>query len=144
LVEFAILAPLLILLLFGIIEFGWAIGQQLDVRSKAREATRLSIVGATVGEIQTKVCANDLAKKANLVSVSRVNTDGPDTGSADTGPNDPGDNTAVTIIFNLEQITGMFGSVWGGSPQITSQAVGRIEQAPNGSWTNGTTFVTCP
>ena len=41
LVEFALTAPFLILLLLGIIEFGWAFNQNLDVRHGARETARL-------------------------------------------------------------------------------------------------------
>ena len=44
LVEFAILAPVLFLLLFGVIEFGWAFFQNLDVRHGAREGSRLAAV----------------------------------------------------------------------------------------------------
>ena len=44
LVEFAIISPVLALLLFGVIEFGWAFSQNLDVRHGAREAARLAAV----------------------------------------------------------------------------------------------------
>lgn len=44
LVEFAIVMPLLFLLIFGIIEFGWAFFQNLDVRHVAREGGRLAAV----------------------------------------------------------------------------------------------------
>lgn len=135
----AILAPLLILLLFGIIEFGWAIGQQLDVRSKAREATRMSIVAATQAEVRARVCGNDLARAANLLIVRRTNTDGPDAGST---INDPGDTTTIDITFRLQQITGMFSAFWP-TTTISSQVVGRIEQPPNATWTNGSTIVLC-
>ena len=46
LVEFAILTPLLLLLLLGIIEFGWFMSQNNDVRHGAREAARLAAVDA--------------------------------------------------------------------------------------------------
>lgn len=43
-VEFALLAPLLFLLIFAIIEFGYGFGQQLDIRHGAREGARLVAV----------------------------------------------------------------------------------------------------
>ena len=49
LVEFAILAPLLIMLLFGIIEFAWIFAQNLDVRHGAREGARLAAVNFPAG-----------------------------------------------------------------------------------------------
>jgi Flp pilus assembly protein TadG len=44
LVEFAIVLPLLFLMIFGIIDFGWAFYQKLDVRHGARETARLVAV----------------------------------------------------------------------------------------------------
>lgn len=49
LVEFALLAPLLFLILFGIIEFGWVLSQHLDVRHGAREGARLAAVNFPEG-----------------------------------------------------------------------------------------------
>jgi hypothetical protein len=46
LVEFALIAPFLILLLFGIIEFGWLLGEFNDVRHGAREGARVAAVNA--------------------------------------------------------------------------------------------------
>jgi len=44
LIEFAILAPFLLLLLFGTIEFAWLFSQNLDARHGAREGARLIAV----------------------------------------------------------------------------------------------------
>jgi Flp pilus assembly protein TadG len=49
LVELAILAPLLILLVLGIIEFGWLFGQFNAVRHAAREGARIAAVNAGQG-----------------------------------------------------------------------------------------------
>ena len=131
LVEFAIVAPLLILLLFGVVEFGWAIGQQVDLRSKAREATRIATVGGTVAEVKSKVCSNDLVRAANIVFIAR------------TGGNDAGDPVTVTIQARVDQLTGLFGALWGADPRITSFSTGRVEQPADSSFANGTS-VTCP
>ena len=42
--EFAIVVPIFFLLIFGIMEFGWAFFQKLDVRSGANEGARLAAV----------------------------------------------------------------------------------------------------
>ena len=44
LVEFAIIVPIFFLLVFAVVEFGWAFYQQLDVRHGAREGARLAAV----------------------------------------------------------------------------------------------------
>jgi Flp pilus assembly protein TadG len=58
-VEFAIVLPLLVLLVFGIMEAGWLFAQQVEVRNAAREGARLAVVdeAASPGSsIRTKVC----------------------------------------------------------------------------------------
>lgn len=47
LVEFAIVMPLLLVLIFGMVEAGWAFNSQLDATHAAREAGRLAAVNAT-------------------------------------------------------------------------------------------------
>ena len=39
-VEFALILPILLTLVFGIVEFGWAFGQQVSLGNAAREAAR--------------------------------------------------------------------------------------------------------
>lgn len=57
LIELALIAPFLFLIIFAIIEFGYAYGQSLDVRHGARETSRLLAVNYretnVVGDAQT-------------------------------------------------------------------------------------------
>ena len=55
LVEFAIILPLLLLLIFGVIEFGRIFGAELTVNNSAREGARLGAIGATDSLIVTRV-----------------------------------------------------------------------------------------
>jgi len=55
LVEFAIVAPFLIFLVMGIIEFGWIFNGYIIVSGSAREGARLAIMGADFDAIQTAV-----------------------------------------------------------------------------------------
>ncbi|MFP3883722.1 MAG: TadE/TadG family type IV pilus assembly protein [Actinomycetota bacterium] len=68
LVEFALLAPLLILLLFGIIEFGWLFSQNNDVKHGAREGARAAAVNmGDFGTLVDVVCDSmDLASDVNV------------------------------------------------------------------------------
>lgn len=76
LVEFAILAPLLILLLFGIIEFGYTMGQLNDVRHGSREAARLAAVNAgTVNAMATTAC-DSMSISGGVFSFTDGNTTG--------------------------------------------------------------------
>ena len=131
LVEFAILAPLLIALLLGIVEFGWGIAQQLDLRHKSREALRLAVVDGTEAEILGVVCTDDIVDNAEITRIGNIASGG-----------DPGDTAGVIIEANLSQITGFFTWAWGGTVSLESEVYGRVEQ-PTTNWTAGTDS-TCP
>ena len=129
LVEFAILAPLLILLLFGIIEFAWVFGQNLNVRHGAREGARLAAVNFT--PLVSETCS-----RMDIVSGASVQLAATDING---GGVDVGDEVAVTVRAPVNQITGFFGT-WLPAT-LTSTVAIRIEQTP--SWTAGTP-IACP
>ena len=47
-VEFALILPLLVVLLFGVIDYGWFFGESLGLRSSVREAARMGAVNEIV------------------------------------------------------------------------------------------------
>ena len=55
LVEFALLLPILLLLLLGIIQFGIIFNGQITVTSAAREGARLAAVGADDEQVKDRV-----------------------------------------------------------------------------------------
>ena len=61
LVEFALILPILLLLLFGIVEFGRIYSASLIVKQGAREGARVASLGMTDTEIVTKVQGSALA-----------------------------------------------------------------------------------
>ena len=130
LVEFALMMPLLILLLLGMLEFGWAMAQQIDVRHKAREGLRLSIVDESFSDIQARVCNDDIVKGSAL-TVAEITT-----------MTDVGEPITFTVTADLSQITGLFGVFWGPSPTITSTVEGRVEQ--ESSFGSPTDLLPCP
>jgi len=123
LVEFAILAPLLILLVFGIIEFSWVFAQNLNVRHGAREGARLAAVDFT--PLVTETCA-----RMDIVSGATVDLLGTDLNG---GGVDVGDEVAVTVAAPINPITGLFNTWLPGT--LTSTVAIRIEQTP--SWSSG-------
>jgi len=138
-VEFALVVPLFILLLFGIIEFGWLLAQHLDVRHGAREASRVAAVnyssstptatGATQSQqIRDAVCSRmDFSEQAT-VSMSLKDADG----AAAT----KGRIAVVTVSSTPEQITGLFGPVID-TIDLDSTVEFRLESAA--TWSNGWT-----
>ena len=121
-VEFALVLPLLILILFGIIEFGFLFAQHLDVRHGAREGGRMASVDYNpdqyagtdptqavlqLDRLIADTCARmDFADGATVTIWLSDYTDS--NGSSD---NQPGDYLNVRVSADPEQITGLFSPV---------------------------------
>lgn len=68
-VEFALVSPLLIILVFGIIQFGIVFAQQLSLSNGARQGARLGVVNKTLcGDIVSQV--QDAAGTIGLTSAA--------------------------------------------------------------------------
>jgi len=98
-VEFALVFPLLIVLLFGIIEFGAMYNAQLMVTGAAREGARsMAVTGdAATAKLATIDAATGVALTASDIVVSAA------TCAA-------GTNVTVTITHDQHFLTGMFGA----------------------------------
>lgn len=142
LIEFALVMPIFLLFLFGIIEFGSLFSQNLNLRHGAREGSRLVAVNynptgqteqAQADTIGAAVCKKmDLTKGATVV-LSVDSTSYPLDATL------PGRFATVTVSAPVTQITGFFNSILG-SITLKSTVSSRIEQRV--TWTSlGSSFV---
>ncbi len=115
LLEFAMLLPLLLLVMLGIVDFGWALAQNLDVRHGARETSRLLAVDHF--DFTTACNRMDLATGVTI-TVSR-------SGGAVL------DEATATVTADLNTLTGFFDG-WLPST-LTSEVKVLMEQAPTWS-----------
>jgi Flp pilus assembly protein TadG len=99
-VEFALLAPILVMLLLGITEFGRAYNVQSSLSSAAREGVRVMAIG------NNPTAARTAAKNA-AVSVRPALTDANFTFSPATCA--PGAQMTLKITYNLSTMTGIAG-----------------------------------
>ena len=125
-VEFALIAPVLFLLIFGIIEFGWAEAQQLNVRHGARETARLAAVNyrantTSTGSTQSAEIVAEACDRMDVQNGARVSLALP-SGSAS------GDEIEVTVSAPLNTLTGYMDFALGGKT-ITSTVTSRLERA---------------
>lgn len=132
LVEFALVAPVLFLILFGIIEFGWAFSQVLDIRHGAREGARLVAVNyqespTDTGDAQlTQIAAETCARLSNDNGAElTIERNGDAVGQIAT----------VEISRDLDTLTGFLDFALGGIT-LSSKAETRLEQAA--TWAEGT------
>jgi Flp pilus assembly protein TadG len=101
-VEFALVLPILITLLLGVLEFGNAYGAQLAITNAAREAARTMAVQNSVTAAQTAALTATAALTRPAVATGDV-TVSPSTCSA-------GSTAIVTIRYPFLFLTGFFGN----------------------------------
>ena len=136
-VELALTAPLLFLILFGIIDFGYVFNSYHEIRSASRDGARLAVVdngcfpggpNAACGtaaqqlaqlKVDTKTRAQGLANPGNMTLEFCYPT-GAIVGTS---------NVTVTLSYPAGSITGFLG--WAlNNVTLRSTAVMRLEQAP--------------
>ncbi len=131
LVEMAFTLPLLLLLLFGIIEASWAFSQQNNIRHGAREGARLAAVDfGTVAIVGQEVCDRmDViaATQSPTVALRPIGAD-----------SDIGGQAQITVSADLRTITGFLDPIFGGRT-VGSTIEFRLEQPLSGepAWWNG-------
>src|SRR5579859_6767619 len=72
LVEFALIAPILLLVLFGLIDFGWMVFNFSQLDNSMRESVRYGSVIGLGATDQIKDCAGIYNKLAQLAGYSRI------------------------------------------------------------------------
>jgi Flp pilus assembly protein TadG len=132
LVEFALVAPFLILLLFGIIEFAWVFAQDLTVKHGAREGARLAAVtfGADTAALTTETKSRMNISDPASVTISYC-VDPTIVGGAGV---QPGDGIEVTVSQPRAPLTGILDWALSAVPTLTSTVEIRAEQSPTGYW----------
>lgn len=135
LIEFAIILPILLVLLFGIMEASWAFAQVNDVRHGAREGARLAAVDhGSAATIRTEVCDRMDRSGASSIAVSFAPI---------TGAGVRGDTGQINVSLTYSSLTGFLDPIFEGSV-YTSEIEFRLEQPVTGTaawW--GTSTASC-
>jgi Flp pilus assembly protein TadG len=115
-VEFALLLPLLMLLVFGIVDFGRALNAQITLTQAAREGARMAALG------EPNVVSSTQAAATGLSPVSVTVTSCPVGAAA-------GVNATVQVSYTFTFLTPvggiakLFGGGWGSTMTLTAQGV---------------------
>lgn len=118
-VEFALLLPLLVLLVFGMIDFGRAINAQITITQAAREGARALALGQST--YQTRASQAGIGLGLTTADVTDLpdsnNVTGCPVGSAATG-----DDAVVKVTYTFTFITPV-GSMFGPTKTLTAEGV---------------------
>lgn len=124
LVEFALVLPLLLIVLFAVVDFGVGLTRWIAVTNAAREGARLGAVGGEVGEIKQKaIDTSDGILSDGDIEVGFFDSDG-------SGGIDPGDSVVVDVHYDYDLITplGRFLSSNVGPLSLSACSDMRLEQ----------------
>ena len=139
LVELALIAPILFLILFAVIEFGWAFTNHLDVRHGAREGARLAAVNynplSQSGSTQRSTILVATCQRMDTAGVTTVRMQ-----FDNTAQDDVGDFATLEVSVDHETLTGILDFVMDDAT-LTSSVRFRLER--NASWTGSSTWTTC-
>lgn len=96
-VEFVLVVPLLVVILFSIVWFGVAFNRVQGMQASAREAARLASVGGTVTEVTDRAsdAVSPMIQGALAVTVVRISEAGAETVVTGGGAEDPACNDVV-------------------------------------------------
>ncbi len=101
LVEFALLIPIFLILLFAIVDFGMGFHSWITVTNSAREGARLGAVSATQQDIIDRVYqTSDLPNEDINMTVTVTNAQG-----------QPGGSVVVQVDYDYDLITPLAGLV---------------------------------
>ncbi|MHC4400368.1 MAG: TadE/TadG family type IV pilus assembly protein [Planctomycetota bacterium] len=119
-VEFAIVAPVFFLLVFGMIEFGRMVMVQQVITNGSREGARLAVLdGTTTGEVVTAVAGYLESSAVAGASVS-VSPDPPSTAGF-------GEPVSVVVSIPFDQVSWLPSPMFLGGRTLTATTVMRRE-----------------
>lgn len=141
LVEFAVLLPLLVLLTFGIIEFGIAFNDFISVRNGTREGARLGVVddvknapscpisGMPYSPPAIPTNSTDATNALICKTKSRIGLDASQikVKVSFAGTQTVGDNLTICASYPVSSLSGQVL----GNGTVTSRVTMRLEQVPN-------------
>lgn len=116
LVEFALVLPILILLILGMVEFGWILNGQITLTSAAREGARAAIVCENPEAAQT-AAITAVTNSVGASSLTNVTTTLPTFNT----------ETKQAVVNVNAQITPIVGLFFSSDVNLTAKAEMRIE-----------------
>jgi len=117
-VEFALILPILLLLVMGIAEFGMIFNSYLSVQNATREGARIGIVGATDLEIEERILATSPSLKQERMAITI----------------EPGSNTRISgetlrvlVNYDYQMVVPFISILFGGNINLSGESSMRIE-----------------
>ncbi len=122
-VEFALILPVFLLILCGIIDFGWLFYNQLSLNNACREGARYAVVN-TADNADTSAIIEHIESTTTTVFAN----DGVDITVAYTSPSDPtSGDIRVSMQAEISFFTPVLSTVLGKEKTISSTVIMKVE-----------------
>lgn len=118
LVEFAILIPVLMVIIMGIFEFGFILNSYITINSSSREGARLASVGGTDLEIRDKVVDSSPNLDSSNLEIIILPSE---------GSRNRGDTVTVYINYDYQVKIPLIGAIINNSVELNAETSMRIE-----------------
>lgn len=118
LVEFAIIVPILLLIVMGIFQFGMMLNAYLTIENVSREGARIGIIGSSDAEINSAI----IASSSNLDPLKLTVSITPDEASRKSG-----DTLTVKVTYNYELTIPIISNLFNSEAVLNGQTSMRIE-----------------
>lgn len=116
--EFAIILPILVLIVFGIIEFGLLMNSYIVLQAASREGARVGIVGGTDEDILDFVYS-----AASNLDINRIDVNI----TPNEGIRKPGDTLTVEVEYDYDILMPVISSLLGDSLRLRAKTSMRVE-----------------
>lgn len=118
LVEFAIILPILLILIMGIVQFGLVLNAYITIENASREGARRGIIGITDAEIKNLIIATSPSLEEKNITLEIT----PNEGSRKSG-----DTIKVKIEYNYNLSVPIISNLFNKTITLKSQTSMRIE-----------------
>lgn len=115
LIEMALVLPILLALVFGIIEFGNIYSTQLQLNNVARQAVRTAVVGLPADDEGVDGVEGDMERMAEDLGLNKTKVD----------ITRPGGDVKATVVYDCPLITGQIIGL--GPKHLTAEATMKAE-----------------
>lgn len=115
--EFALILPILLLILLGVVEFGRFYNTWLMVTHASREGARMASLGGTTLQVEERIDSVMATFDINKITVT-INP---------SGAKARGAMVTVTVNYDIDPLTPMIGTITGGTLHMDADTVMRVE-----------------
>ena len=118
LVELAIILPILLMLVMGILQFGMMLNSYLTIENAAREGARAGIIGSSDAEIQNLIISTSPSLNPKNLTVSITPTE---------INRKSGNTLTVKVTYNYDLIVPIISSLFNNMVVLNGQTSMRVE-----------------